>query len=42
MGKLKCHCGAVISDSVYPSSTQGEIRTQEDAELYETQIEDAI
>ena len=42
MSKLACHCGAVISNVEYPSSTEGKIRTQEDYETYECRIEERI
>jgi hypothetical protein len=35
MGKMNCECGGVLSDSIYPSPTNGAIlREQEEQEFY--------
>ena len=32
MGKLKCHCGYLISDSIYPCPNVGELKWQPESE----------
>jgi type III secretory pathway component EscR len=40
MSKFKCTCGNVISDTVYPSKTEAWLYTEEDGEIFETEIEE--
>lgn len=42
MSKFRCRCDHVISDSVYPSPTAGWFYTQEDEDVYQTEIENYI